>query len=102
MKITKDKFRQCLQRYVFETIAPSMNSLSQFAIGFAYGQMEEDLDKKLESFGVVGDDNLVDMEQVDRLVQHGFKASHGKVEIPVFGHVITFKPEDWATFKRLM
>lgn len=102
MKITKEKFRQCLQRYVFETIAPSMNSLSQFIIGAGYAQMENDLDKRLEAFGIVGEDGMVDMDKVDRLVQHGFKASQGRVEIPILGHKITLKPEDWMSFKRVM
>lgn len=102
MKVTKEKFRQCIQRYVFETIAPSMSSLSQFAIGFAYAKMEGELDKHLESFGIIGDDKMVDMEHVERLIQQGFRASQGKVEIPVFGHTITFKPEDWMAFKRGM
>lgn len=102
MKITKEKFKQCIQRYVFESVAPSMTSLSQFVIGFAYAQMEGELDKRLEAFGIIGDDKMVDMEHIERLVQQGFKASQGKVEIPVFGHTITVKPEDWMAFKRMM
>lgn len=102
MKITTDKFRQTLQRFVFEHVAPSLNGFAQFMLGAGYGLMETQLGDKLKQFGLVGTDGMVDMDLVDRAVMHGFKASKDSFPVSILGHTITFKPEDWGMFKRML
>lgn len=102
MKVTPDKFRQTLQRFVFEHVAPSMDGFAQFMLGASYGLMETQLGDKLKQLGLVCEDGMVDIDLVDRAITHGFKASKDHFPVRVFGHTITFKPEDWGVFKRML
>lgn len=102
MKVAQDKFRQTLQKFVFEHVVPSMDTFAQFMVGASYGVMELQLGEKLRHFGLIGEDSMVDMDLIDRAVTHGFKASKDRFPITVLGHTITFKPEDWGMFKRML
>lgn len=103
MKITQDKFKQALQRYLFEQVVPSVGNVSsQFLIGMAYGAMENQIVPKMRVFGLVCDDDMIDTDVLERAVMHGFKASKDKFPLSLLGHTFTFKPDDWAAFKRMI
>lgn len=101
MKVTQDKFKQTLQAFIFDHVAPSMSGFAQFMLGAGYGLMEMQLADKLKDLGLVAQDGMVDMDLIDRAIMHGFKASKGVFPVSILGHTITFKPEDWGTFKRM-
>lgn len=101
MKVTQDKFKQTLQRFVFEHVIPSVSPFAQFMLGAGYGLMENQIIPKMKAFGLVCDDDMVDMDVVERAVMHGFKASKDRLPMTFLGHTFTFKPEDWGAFKRM-
>lgn len=102
MKITQDKFRQTLQRFVFEHIIPSMDGFAQFMVGASYGLMELKLGDKMKQLGLICDDDMIETDLLERAISHGFKASKGVFPVTILGHKITFKPEDWGAFKRML
>lgn len=102
-KIPFDRFKQTLQRYVFEQVVPTVEgSFHQFAIGAAWGVMEEQLREKLGMVGALCEDGQVNMELLDKAVAHGFKASKGEVMISAFMHKFRFRPEDWQIFRQML
>ena len=123
MEVTFEQFKACVQRYLFEKVAPALTeSADRFALGFAHGASEQRIDgmmPQLEVFGVAKD-GKVDIEALERLVEHGFKATEGgKVcfEVPsmrlalarLMGQAsceacpkMTFTMRDWVEFRRLL
>ena len=101
MKFTQDKFKQTLQRFVFEHVIPNVEPFAQFMLGASWGLMENQLIPKMMQFGLVCEDGMIDLDVMEKAIMHGFKAAKDKFPIPVLGHTFTFKPDDWVTFKRM-
>ncbi len=104
MKIQTDKFKETLQKYVFEHVIPTVEGGgARFFLGAGYGIMESKLGEKLAMAGLLCDDGKsVDVDALERAITHGFKASDGKASFSVFGHKFTFRESDWNTFKRML
>jgi hypothetical protein len=83
MKVSQDKFKQTLQRFVFEYVIPSVEPFQQFFLGAAYGLMENQIIPKMKAFGLVCNDDMVDMDVVERAVMHGFKASKDRLPVSI-------------------
>lgn len=101
-KVPYEKFKATLQRYVFEQVIPEVSGAgSQFMIGAAYGLMEKQLKTRLAAAGIESDDE-VDVDALETAIKHGFKASNDKASFSFLGQKLTFSPEDWTAFKRLL
>lgn len=101
MKITEERLRKALQKYVFETVIPSVGGAgTQWLLGAGYALMEDRVGALLKDAGLFGEDGTVELDALDRAVAHGFKASGGKASFSLFGHKLTFIQEDWNNFKR--
>lgn len=70
-------------------------------LGAAYGLMEKQLKSRLASAGLESDDE-VDIDALETAIKHGFKASNDKASFSFLGQKLTFSPEDWTAFKRLL
>lgn len=123
MEVNFEQFKACVQRFIFEKVAPTLTeSADRFALGFAHGAIEkriEEMIPQLEVFGVAKD-GKVDVDALERLVEHGFKATEGgKVcfEVPsmrlalsrLMGQVscetcpkMAFTMRDWIEFRRML
>jgi hypothetical protein len=102
MKFTQEKFKQGLQRFVFEHVIPNVDPFAQFMLGATWGLMEPQIIPKMKDFGLICDDGMIDLDVLERAVMHGFKASKDRFPITVLGNTFTFKPDDWAALKRYM
>lgn len=82
---------------------PEMKSLIRFGVGAYMTSKAGELSEMLKQFILVCDkDGLIDMEESEKAVMGGFKAADNTVSVSKAGFKFTFKPEDWATFKRMI
>lgn len=101
MKISEERLRKALQKYVFETVIPSVGGAgTQWLLGAGYALMEDRVGALLKDAGLFGEDGSMELEALERAVAHGFKASGGKASFSLFGHKLTFAQEDWNEFKK--
>lgn len=101
-KVPFEKFKATLQRYVFENVVPKASGVgSQFMLGAAYGLMERQLKTKLEAAGLESNGE-VDIDCLESAIKHGFKASNDRASFSFLGQKLTFSPDDWTAFKRLL
>lgn len=107
MKVTHDRFKQAVCRFANENVIPKINlpdekmrGLARFAVGAYIEAKYPEMIETMKQFVLVCDENEVDIDKTEAAVMAGLRASGGSVTLCKVGFTMTFKSEDWASFKR--
>lgn len=109
MKVTHEKFKQVVSRFITENIIPKINlqteeakAVARFVIGSYAESKYPELVENLRQFVLVCDDNEVDIDKTENAIMAGFKAAGGPVTMEKANIRFTFRQDDWMMLKRMI